>query len=767
MSYRLFLMGLIIAGFTCLANAYIDPGYHDNQEIYDEIVAWQELYPDTVRVDTIGYSQEDGLPIWAVKISDNVHQDEDEPTVLFVGQVHAEELIGVEITLALITDILEHRFQYPWKAWLRELEIWIVPTLNPEGHAVVMTDSMDNSYRKNKRDCNLNGIFDYQSGMGGDIDGVDLNRNFPLNWVHGDSFLYPGHAEYYDYFRGFSPLGENETQTIWELGEQEKFSFSIFWHSSRQDPGVSEQLFYPWGWADETKTSPDFEVIDYIAEEVHWLLPKIGTGYYIPVPTSNPVGNQHDSFYAYFGTLGFLIEAGPGIQEPYTIVEEVVDVNIDAAGYLLNRASEWTDMIHSQLTGIVTDAVTGLPLSAEVIIPQLNGAYLKPRTCDPTYGRYRRMVMPGTYDIEVRMRGYYPQMRTGVFANPSGPIDEDFDLEPKPEYLFHGEIREVGGGTLPCTMYIFGEDVQDTLVINPDGQYSCCLPEGQYGLIMDSQGFVVKHDSVSLDQNQYIEFQLSGGIQLFSDDFDGGLSYWVSDGTYDQWCTELADSLWTGMIAASSPHLTPYEPFSENWLEITTPFDLSSFVTASLSFVHWQYFEPGYDFGEVQVSTDGGGSWETLAGPFEDQDVGWGSCYTNLTPYCGSGDVRFRWLIFSDESLEEQGWRIDEVEVMAADTVVSVQPDTQIPHDYTLLSAFPNPFNAQLNLLISLPNPEYVGISLWDVSGRLVDQVYQGDLNSGQTRLTWKANMENPSGIYFLRLEDGSDVQIHKVLYLK
>jgi len=746
-------------------NAYIDPGYHDNQEIYDEIVAWQELYPDTVRIDTIGYSQQDGMPIWAVKISDNVHLDEDEPTILFVGQVHAEELIGVEITLALMAEILEQRLLYPYKQWIRSLEIWIIPTLNPEGHAVVMTDSMDNSYRKNKRDCNLNGIFDYQSGMGGDIDGVDLNRNFPLNWAHGDTFMHPGGNEYFDYFRGFDKLSESETQTLWELAEQEKFVFSLIWHSSRST-SFSEKIFYPWEW-EEGKNPPDFGVIDYIGQEMHWLIPRISSGYYEPIPTGSAKGNQHDSFYAHLGTLSFLIEAGPWIQSSYDIVEQVIEDNLEGAAYLLNRASEWTEMVHSQLTGIVTDAVTGLPLQAEVIIPQLNGPYLKPRTCDPTYGRYRRIVMPGTYDIEVRMRGYYPQTRTGIFANPSGPADEDFDLEPKPVHLFHGEIREVGSNTLPCTMYITGEDVQDTLAIGSDGQYSYNLPEGQYGLIMDSQGYVVKHDSVNLDQNRYIEFQLSPGVQLFYDDFDGGLTYWTPSGTYDQWCTEIADSLWTEMIAASSPNLMPYESFSENWLEIATPFDLSSYVTASMKFAHWQYFEPGYDYGEVQVSTDGGTEWETLAGPFEDQDVGWGSCYANLSPYCGSGDVRFRWLIYSDENLEEQGWRIDEVEVLAADTVVAVPPEVEIPQDYTLLSAFPNPFNSQLNMLINLPYSEQIRISLWDVSGRLVDQIYQSEMNAGQTRLTWRASHENPSGIYFLRVERGEEVQVQKVLYLK
>ena len=57
-------------------------------------------------IDTIGYSSQENIPIIAIKISDNASIKEDEPRVLFVGQVHAEEILGVEIVLDLINDLL-------------------------------------------------------------------------------------------------------------------------------------------------------------------------------------------------------------------------------------------------------------------------------------------------------------------------------------------------------------------------------------------------------------------------------------------------------------------------------------------------------------------------------------------------------------------------------------------------------------------------------------------------------------------------------------
>ena len=47
--------------------------------------------------------------IFSILISDNVNIKEDEPRVLFVGQVHAEEVLGIEVILSLMNDLLDPR----------------------------------------------------------------------------------------------------------------------------------------------------------------------------------------------------------------------------------------------------------------------------------------------------------------------------------------------------------------------------------------------------------------------------------------------------------------------------------------------------------------------------------------------------------------------------------------------------------------------------------------------------------------------------------
>ena len=65
-----------------------------------------EELSDWYHLDTIGYSTQESIPILAVRISDNASIKEDEPRVLFIGQVHAEEILGVEIVIDLMKDLL-------------------------------------------------------------------------------------------------------------------------------------------------------------------------------------------------------------------------------------------------------------------------------------------------------------------------------------------------------------------------------------------------------------------------------------------------------------------------------------------------------------------------------------------------------------------------------------------------------------------------------------------------------------------------------------
>ena len=162
--------------FGLLHSQNIDQRYHTTEEIYNYLDSLNNLEAinNWFHIDTIGFSTNDTIPILSVRISDNASLKEDEPRVLFIGQVHAEEILGVEIVMDLIDKLLFPKVNsYSHMQILKEnIDIHLIPTLNPEGLNIVH-DGYDVSFRKNKRDFSPdgpfpNGIFDYEPSIGND-----------------------------------------------------------------------------------------------------------------------------------------------------------------------------------------------------------------------------------------------------------------------------------------------------------------------------------------------------------------------------------------------------------------------------------------------------------------------------------------------------------------------------------------------------------------------------------------------------------------------
>ena len=90
----------------------------------------------------------------------------------------------------------------------------------------------------------------------------------------------------------------------------------------------------------------------------------------------------------------------------------------------------------------------------------------------------------------------------------------------------------------------------------------------------------------------------------------------------------------------------------------------------------------------------------------------------------------------------------------------------RIPGDFDLIRIVPNPFNPETNIEFYLKEAGSVYLSVYDISGRLVDVLYEGVLQSGCHSLTFNGKNLS-SGIYFCRLKTQSDVKSVKLLNMK
>ena len=119
------------------------------------------------------------------------------------------------IPLAIADSLLLNYGSNPrFTEFVDQREIWIVPTVNPDGFVYV--ENVNTNWRKNRR--NNGGSF-----------GVDLNRNYDYQWGHDDngSSSFPSS----DIYRGPSPASEPEIQAVQNFVNSRSFVFSISYHS--------------------------------------------------------------------------------------------------------------------------------------------------------------------------------------------------------------------------------------------------------------------------------------------------------------------------------------------------------------------------------------------------------------------------------------------------------------------------------------------------------------------------------------------------------
>ncbi len=88
------------------------------------------------------------------------------------------------------------------------------------------------------------------------------------------------------------------------------------------------------------------------------------------------------------------------------------------------------------------------------------------------------------------------------------------------------------------------------------------------------------------------------------------------------------------------------------------------------------------------------------------------------------------------------------------------------PANYSLLQAYPNPFNSSVRLDFGLSVPITGELSIFDLSGRKVSQLFVGELAPGNHQFTWQPQ-DCASGLYLARLVSPQGRQIKKILYLR
>ena len=307
-----------------------------------------------------------GRKILALRISDNVNTEENEPEFLYTSSIHGDELTGAILMLHLADYLLSgYGTDTRITKMVNNFDIVICPLANPDG-----TYKGGNS--------TVNGATRYNANS------VDLNRNYP------------------DPQAGQHPDGnatQPETVAFMNFAAQNTFTMSVNFH------GGSEVVNYPWDtWA---KVSADDTWWKYVCKEyadtVHLNSP---VGYMTLYPSGitngyawyQITGGRQDYMNYYQHCREATIELSD--TKLLTVASQLVDYWNYNYRSLLNYIEQSGYGLH----GLVTDSLSGAPLQAKVFT-NFDKDSSNVNT-DPQVGDYHRPLKAGSYNVTYSASGY-------------------------------------------------------------------------------------------------------------------------------------------------------------------------------------------------------------------------------------------------------------------------------------------------------------------------------------------------------------------------
>jgi len=761
----------LIISIAILSGQGLDSRYHSTEEIYsllDSLNQLEELN-DWFYLDTIGYSTQDNIPILAVKISDNANVKEDEPRVLFVGQVHAEEILGVESVMSVLNNLLfPSTSMYTHISILKEyLEIWLVPTANPEGLNVVH-EELDVSYRKNKRDlspdnASPNGIFDFDPSIGNDVDGVDLNRNFGFNWIFGDTFLEPDNSAYgshFDYYKGATPFSESEAVALRDMALEHNFVFSIVWHSSRSG-NLSEKVFTSWKW-DGIKDSPDLEIMKTIADHFSGLMEtEDGSGTYLSVYSESRNGKLHDWFYRETGCIQYLVECGTAnLQPDSSLIENTIERTEPAMVYLMDRAiGYYTDA--SQITGNIFDISTGQPIQGAIVeVLQHTGSVLKHRTTDE-FGRYRRILSPGTYTISTRAKGYLPKEITAV-ANNSGITTQDIFLQPAENRILNITLMHPLLIQVTIDAFIQDEFGIDTIQITT-GENNFEMPKGKYSIMIPMDG-----DIIPMEKNIFLEEDSSLIISYLQGNRIILSQTWPWNNAEGSW--SMMDTL---LRSQENFYYNNFDStFNHQWME-SDLLDISGANRAVVLVDH--KFETEWDNDPISIKILNENDSLLASKEWTGDQWDFKSYLISATTALEFSKIKVRLEFSPDETVNYRGWVLRHLSVYSTfDDYLNIFESKRYktPKISMMINGvYPNPSNGRLQIdLTGYPGGDG-SVKVFNLLGQEIFQYSLINLLSGRHILDLNLNKLNNhpigSGVVFIRLETKNKQIVKKCVLLK
>ena len=308
-----------------------DSKFHNYDEMLDVLKGLEAGNPGLAHVFSMGRSVE-GREIWAIKIGEGETAEDgtEKPAAIFMATHHAREHVSTEMPIMFAQELLNNYQTNPRiRDLLKEIDIYLVPMVNPDG---AMYDIDAGNYRWWRKNRCRNSGSSY---------GVDLNRNYGFGWGTGGSSSSPSS----DVYMGSAPFAEPETRAIRDFFlAHPNIKIALSLHT------FSELILYPWGGRDEGVGGEDEKALVKMANDIA----KINN--YTPMQSSDlyiASGDTCDWVYGELSTFCFTFELSPsslwggGFYPGASVIDDVYRDNVEAMYYLMDYAADPARVLHN------------------------------------------------------------------------------------------------------------------------------------------------------------------------------------------------------------------------------------------------------------------------------------------------------------------------------------------------------------------------------------------------------------------------------------
>ena len=431
-------------------DALVPPGYYTFSQIRNIADSLATHFPSICKKVIFGYNAQ-MQELAALKISDNAMLDEAEPEVMLDGGIHGDEVGASQNIIQFARDLcLGYNADPQITQLVDNREIWLYYCVNPWGR--------DNMTRYNSAS-------------------VDINRDNGYMW--GGEGGSPG------------PFSQPETKALRKCQYENQFVSYTNYHSG------TEIISYPWSY--RLSPCPDEASIENLAQVYanasgYSLLP-YGQGSIVMYLIQ---GSTKDFNYASLGSVAWSIEIS--IEKQPTQVQYYYNINKPAMLAMIEHCGYGIE-------GMVTDAITGEPITAAIFI----GANY-PTYSDREVGDFHKYLMPGSYSMKVVANGYDPVLVENIQVSDLAVTTVNVQMTPRASQYAY---RVISSRIPSFSAQNPGDEGYTAACIGPPDQVNYSLGRGGY-IIIDMLDTIRDGESGTFDLTVYEGDASSEGYTLYS-----------------------------------------------------------------------------------------------------------------------------------------------------------------------------------------------------------------------------------------------------------